>query len=156
MEFSPRNSGNERTHHGFHRLLGWVQETRTDFFPRIDANWDESEFPEIAETRGATTNYANWRRMGRGSADTFDQHERRGPIQGRPRLTNDRMGYPEGKVGQNAGRRTVKVVPWRSVLTKRICPPCNSTQRFTMVRPRPVPGTLPTLTPRWNDLNNCF
>ena len=49
----------------------------------------------------------------------------------------------------NNGRRTVKVVPRPNVLSTVISPPCSSTQRFTITRPRPVPGRSPTFRPRW-------
>src|SRR5262249_51071714 len=57
---------------------------------------------------------------------------------------------------EKRGTLTVTVVPLPRWLSTETSPPCNSAQRFTRSRPRPVPGRLPTLLPRWKALNNCF
>ncbi len=39
-----------------------------------------------------------------------------------------------------SGRRTVNVLPWPSVLSAVMAPPCASTMALAMASPRPVPG----------------
>ena len=52
------------------------------------------------------------------------------------------------------GSLTVTTVPLPNLLSTLIFPPCKSTQRFTITRPRPVPGRSSTLCPRWNALKS--
>lgn len=56
-------------------------------------------------------------------------------------------------VTSNTGRVTVTVVPWSTTLVSVSVPPCSWTQRCTTTSPSPVPGRVPTLLARVNEVN---
>jgi hypothetical protein len=50
-----------------------------------------------------------------------------------------RLGRFDGRSAGAEGIETTKIAPWGSLSSMQIVPPCASTSRFTMDRPRPVP-----------------
>ena len=74
----------------------------------------------------------------------------RTPVARRQNIHNIQMFYPRGNVSeaQNIRNLTVTAVPSPTLLSTLISPPCKLTQRFTITRPRPVPGR------RWKALKS--
>src|SRR5436305_630614 len=90
-----RAEGKKNFNHRFHGLLGWDQEIRSDFFPRIHANGREFQTEGKGEFNHGFHGLLGWEGTGKFSREStrMDANSKR---RGKENLTTDFTDYSDG------------------------------------------------------------